>query len=196
MYDIHYIMKRIKQARKDAGLTQEKLAEKMYCKRETIAQWERGQYTPSIDALVRLCDILQCDLGYMLGEYEQKQRETSDACKVTGLSEAVIERFRREEGALRKKQLEEILLDDRFWEILNCFCKWANVPKDLLKKNKEQSDMFWEIVKSGQYPEESEHFRRVSDILSQSARNYEIDKYHCSRLFDEIRDKFLPNVKV
>lgn len=163
---------------------------------ETLKKWEYGENPINIEWLPIICEVLSCDIGYLFGEYEEKQRETSDACKVTGLSESVIERFRREEGTLRKKQLEEILVDDRFWEIINCFCKWANVSKDVLEDKKKQSEMFMEIVKSGQYPEESERFRRASDILDQSVRNYEIDKYHCSRLFDEIRDKFLPNVKL
>lgn len=200
MYDINYIKKRIKErikeARKDAGLTQEKLAEQVPCKRETVTQWESGKNIPPLDALIRLCDILQCDITFLLGEHPEKRRETSDACKVTGLSEAAIERLRWEEGSLRKKQLEEILLDNRFWEIINCFCKWENVPKKILEEKKKESEIFMEIVKSGQYPEENEYYRRISDILQQSVRNYEIDKYHCSRLFDEIRDKFLPNVKV
>lgn len=194
MYDLNYLKVRIKQARKDVGLTQEELAVQLFCKRETVSQWESGKNIPSLDTIIRLCSILQCDIGYLLGEHEEKRRETSDTCKVTGLSEAVIERFRREEGNCRKKQLEEILLDDRFWEIINCFCQWENVSKGILEQKQEQSRMFKELAESGQYPQKSEYFRRISDIVDRSVRNYEIDKYHCSRLFDEIRDTFLPKV--
>ena len=196
MYDLNTIKERIRKARSDIDMTQDQLAKKMGYERETVTAWESGKNIPKLDALIRLCDILQCDITFLLGAHPEKRRETSDACKVTGLSEAAIERLRWEEGSLRKKQLEEILLDNRFWEIINCFCKWENVPKKILEEKKKESEMFMEIVKSGQYPEENEYYRRISDILQQSVRNYEIDKYHCSRLFDEIRDKFLPNVKV
>lgn len=95
MYDINYIKKRIKEARKDAGLTQEKLAEQVPCKRETVTQWESGKNIPPLDALIRLCDILQCDITFLLGEHPEKRRETSDACKVIGLTEAAVEKLKR-----------------------------------------------------------------------------------------------------
>ena len=163
---------------------------------ETLKKWEYGENPINIEWLPVICDVLGCDIGYLFGEYEEKRRETSDARTVTGLSEAVIERFRREEGTCRKKQLEDFLLNDNFWEIINCFHKWRDVSKGILEEKRKQSDMFMEIVKSGQYPEDSELFWRVSNILDESVRSYEIDKYYCSRLFDEIRDTFLPNVKV
>lgn len=163
---------------------------------ETLKQWEYGNNPINIEWIPVICEVLECDIGYLFGEYEEKRRETSDACKVTGLSEAVIERFRREEGNYRKKQLEGVLLDKRFWEIINCFCQWENVSKGLLEEKKKESDMLMEIVKSGQYPDKNELFWRLSNNLSKSIRSYEIDRYYCSRLFDEIRDTFLPNVKL
>lgn len=163
---------------------------------ETLKKWEYGENPINIEWLPVICDVLDCDIGYLFGEYEERRRETSDACRITGLSEICIERLRWEEGSLRKKQLEEILLDNRFWEIINCFCQWQNVSKGILEEKKKESEMFMELIKSGQYPDQNEYYRRISDMLVQSARNYEIDKYHCSRLFDEIRDKFLPDVKV
>lgn len=161
---------------------------------ETLKKWEYGANPINIEWLPVICDVLDCDIGYLFGEYEEKHRETSDACKVTGLSEAVIERFRREEGNCRKKQLEEILLNDKFWEIINCFCQWENASKGLLEENKKLSDKFKKIVQSGQYPEENESFQRASTILDLSVRDYRLGKYKCSLLFDEIRDTFLPDI--
>lgn len=162
----------------------------------TYKKWETAENAIQLEWIPAICDVLDCDIGYLFGEYEERRRETSDVCKVTGLSEAVIERFRREEGTCRKKQFEDFLLNDKFWEIINCFHKWRDVSKGILEEKRKQSDMFMEIVKSGQYPEDSELFWRASNILDESVRSYEIDKYYCSRLFDEIRDTFLPNVKV
>ena len=85
MYDSNYIKERIKEARGDIGMTQDQLAKKVGYERETITAWESGKNTPKIDTLIQLCDILQCDLGYLLGEYPEKRREVSDVHDLTGL---------------------------------------------------------------------------------------------------------------
>lgn len=202
---------RLKKAREEArgglGLTRQELVDILNSREdrpvlnkkasisiETLKQWEYGNNPINVEWIPVICKVLDCDVGFLFGEYPEKRREISDACKFTGLSETVIERFRQEEATCRKKQFEEFLLNDKFWEIINCFHKWRNVSKGILEEKRKQSDMFMELVKSGQYPEESELFWRVSNILDESVRSYEIDKYYCSRLFDEIRDIFLPNV--
>lgn len=93
MYDLGTIKERIKKARSDINMTQEQLAKRMGYERETVTAWESGKNTPKLDALVRLCDILQCDLGFLLGEYKEKRREVADACAVTGLSESAVKRL-------------------------------------------------------------------------------------------------------
>ena len=46
------------QARKEAGLTQEELARKVYMTRQAISRWETGETTPSIDMTKLLASAL------------------------------------------------------------------------------------------------------------------------------------------
>ena len=48
----------LKEARQKAGLTQEKLAFKADLDRTYISLMERGQRSPTLDVLLRLCDAL------------------------------------------------------------------------------------------------------------------------------------------
>ena len=56
--------KRIAQARKQAGLTQEKLAEKLYWKREEIARFETAQRTPRIKVLAEIAEVLNVPMTF------------------------------------------------------------------------------------------------------------------------------------
>jgi transcriptional regulator with XRE-family HTH domain len=53
---------RIAQARKARGWTQEGLAERSGLHKQTISEWERGNRTPSTDALAKVADALGVSL--------------------------------------------------------------------------------------------------------------------------------------
>lgn len=48
--------------RKKKGITQEELAERMYVSRQTISRWETDSVYPDVETVIRLCDILECDM--------------------------------------------------------------------------------------------------------------------------------------
>lgn len=47
--------------------TQEALAEKLGVERRAVSGWETGSNSPSLDNLVKLCDLLECNVDYLLG---------------------------------------------------------------------------------------------------------------------------------
>ena len=55
-------MNRIKKYRKERGLTQRKLADKLYISLSTMSSWEHGRHYPSIPDAVRLAETLGCSL--------------------------------------------------------------------------------------------------------------------------------------
>ena len=67
---------RLKKLRKDAGLTQVDVAEKLVISQQAYASWERGVKKPTQDNLVKLSKILYVSVDYLLGNTENKQ--TSD----------------------------------------------------------------------------------------------------------------------
>lgn len=49
------IGQKIKQLRKQRGLTQARLGQKIFYSQRTVLQWERGRYEPSLRAAKALC---------------------------------------------------------------------------------------------------------------------------------------------
>lgn len=51
--------------RKQSGMTQEELAEKMNVSRQTVSKWEAGSI-PEMERLTQLCDLFRCDLDTLI----------------------------------------------------------------------------------------------------------------------------------
>ena len=56
----NYTGRMIKQLRMNRGLTQEELAEKVFCDRSAISRMETGQHAPNYEEIVCLCRVLRC----------------------------------------------------------------------------------------------------------------------------------------
>ena len=77
--------------RKKKGITQEELAEKMYVSRQTISRWETDSVYPDMETVIKLCELLDCDMetlvrGDASAEYEPasvqaKEQEKEQASK-------------------------------------------------------------------------------------------------------------------
>lgn len=59
-------MNMIRELRKKAGLTQASLARELGVKRETVAQWERGENKPRAATLLKLADYFHCTVDSLL----------------------------------------------------------------------------------------------------------------------------------
>jgi len=74
--------------RKQLGLTQDELAEKMFVSRQTISRWETDAVLPDVETVIRLCELFQCSMDILVRGYaeegteepeaEKKEAETSD----------------------------------------------------------------------------------------------------------------------
>ncbi|VGU24000.1 helix-turn-helix domain-containing protein [Streptococcus pyogenes] len=94
---------RLKTLRKEAGLTQVDVAEKLGISQPAYASWERGIKRPTQDNLVKLSKILYVSVDYLLGNTENRQ--TSDVLEdiellfrmnSKGLTEEEKELFKKE----------------------------------------------------------------------------------------------------
>ena len=71
---------RLLQYRKQAGLSQEELAEKIGVSRQAVSKWERSEASPDTDNLVMLAEIYGVSLDEMLGlkpSAEEPEEEVS-----------------------------------------------------------------------------------------------------------------------
>lgn len=58
----------LKTIRKQKGLSQEELAIRLNVVRQTISKWEKGISVPDSDMLIRLAEILEVNVGDLLGK--------------------------------------------------------------------------------------------------------------------------------
>ena len=79
-------MNRLKELRKEKGLTQTDLAELLEVTKLTIHNWENGVFSIKSDRLKKLCEIFDVDVPYLLG-YNNVKNETN--IKTTVLDEAL-----------------------------------------------------------------------------------------------------------
>lgn len=67
---------RIKKERLNAGFTQEELAQKLGLKgKSSIANYEKGNISPSDDIKIQMCNIFNCSLDYLLGKSDIRNPE-------------------------------------------------------------------------------------------------------------------------
>lgn len=59
---------RIKELRKESGMTQTELAEKMGVTKGTVSTWETNSRTPSFNTLNQLCELFDKSMGYVTGQ--------------------------------------------------------------------------------------------------------------------------------
>ena len=82
----------------------------------------------SLSTLIALSEIFDCDLGYLLCEYNERRRIAAEICVATGLSEAAGLRLLELKNELpaasimecipQKQILSKILSDTDFWRII------------------------------------------------------------------------------
>lgn len=60
------ISTRIVSLRKDAGLSQQQLADDLNLSRRAISLWETGRRTPDIQSVLLLADYFQVSLDYLV----------------------------------------------------------------------------------------------------------------------------------
>ena len=80
--------------RKKKGITQEELAERMYVSRQTISRWETDSVYPDVETVIKLCEVLECDMETLVRgdasaekeavpvqeqEQDQKEKEKDEA---------------------------------------------------------------------------------------------------------------------
>lgn len=87
-YDDKKIGKRINLKRKSLGLSQEALGKRIGTVGKQISNYENSVTTPPIDVMLKLCDVFDCELGYLLGEadYSKGTRIETAINKTTGLT--------------------------------------------------------------------------------------------------------------
>ena len=92
---------RLKELRKQAHLTQVELAKRLGIGQSSYADWERGKKNPTQENLIRLAQILNVSVDYLVGNSEAKSEELDNIellfrMNSKGLTEEEKEIFKKE----------------------------------------------------------------------------------------------------
>ena len=92
---------RLKKLRKDAGLTQVDVANKLGISQPAYASWERGVKKPTQENLVKIAQILNVSVDYLVGNSQETLDELDNIellfrMNSKGLSEEEKEIFKKE----------------------------------------------------------------------------------------------------
>ena len=98
---------RIKKARKDAGLTQKELGERLGLSFQAVAQWENDLRKPKMETVQRIADALEIDVNWLLNGYTLEDRDQA-------MKDYVARRFKE---ATTWKELKERI--DMAFSMLN-----------------------------------------------------------------------------
>jgi transcriptional regulator with XRE-family HTH domain len=93
------ICKRLRERRNQLGLTQDQLLDKisavsngdMIWDQKKMSYLETGRQPPRIEEIKVLASALECDVGYLVGDYEEKTWGKAETVSLTGLSEKSID---------------------------------------------------------------------------------------------------------
>lgn len=91
---IKIVGERIKEERKRKKWTKVDLLIKIYMaesSHKTLTAWENGERMPDLTSLARMAEVFQCDIGYLLGDYDERTRTLADIVEETWLSEKAVQ---------------------------------------------------------------------------------------------------------
>lgn len=124
-YNMIDVGQRIKDERlKNGYKRQDDLCDKLHIGRNTLSAWENGKANIELDDLMKLCELFDCEVGYLLCEYDTPYRVHSDISEQTQLSTKAIENIMKSRDSHKKlfgngkNRLDALLSSDYFIEIL------------------------------------------------------------------------------
>ena len=89
------MLERIKRLREKAGLSQRALAEKIGVSQQSINKYENHNIEPDIETLIRIADVFDTSVDYLVGHSELDHRlEALRACDLNEDEFVLMQRYR------------------------------------------------------------------------------------------------------
>ena len=144
----------IKKKRKEKGLTQKELAEKLEITDRAISKWERGINCPDISLLKDLCKILETDINELLSGKELDKVSKED-------SEDILVETVRTYTNIEKKKNKKLLI---FTILLLIFYVFLVIAMNLTYNQLNKKDgLTWDTIEN----------KRIVDKLYTALENYD-----------------------
>ena len=98
--------KRLKDIRKERGLTQEAVGKGVFITKQEICLYEKGKRTPPLEVIIKLADFLEVDFLWLLGLEYRKDLSKSKVIHISKEEIEIIKRLRE------NKELYDKLIND------------------------------------------------------------------------------------
>ena len=115
------IGKKIANTRKELGITQVELADKMAVTRQTVSRWESGAALPDVEKVFQIATILNVSCDYLLKDEVEKTGEEK-----TNNNSAVTRLFQNLVGKNVKISFYD---DEEDYELLDKVCKVEEIEE-------------------------------------------------------------------
>lgn len=179
-YSCELIGEKIKTERVRKGWSQEQLGDRIHLSNRQISKYEKGTTLPPLETLLDLCELFDCELGYLLGEedYSEGTRADTFLPKELGLSLEAIHAIQRITG---KRNDEILTIHSKFEpDIMNhilCKLLTANAFAQIL-------DAMFELEENYKMKENS--FQSLNEKYGKNMVNKICDIYISKDPLDEI----------
>lgn len=191
-------------ALKEKGLNLKQLAQKYDQKYgtekgetiyNTLRKWHQGNGNPTLEKLIRICDILGCDVDFLLGRIEDNTHAIKFIREKTGFSKEAIDRIISKNGNTPNQDfLNSFITSDEYIEIEEKIWLIQNDYQNLLKYGKSNFDLERAATGQKDNPEEIERLAKMQDRiyynLEHNWSQIKYTKYECSLSFSNFLNKF------
>ncbi len=99
-------MNRIKMLREEKHLTQQELADKLNSAKSTIGMYENGNRKPSYEVLIKLSEIFDCSIDYIVGTSNERNSNVQYDPNAKVYSVPIVGRIRAGEPILAEDNIE------------------------------------------------------------------------------------------
>ncbi len=94
--------------RKKKGFTQSDLAKQLFVSDKTISSWEAGRTEPSLDFIVKLSELLECNVSYLIyGDANRSDVETEIKIRLTEKEFKMLQSFLKTNATFLKNSYQE-----------------------------------------------------------------------------------------
>ena len=116
---------RIARLRKEKGITQQQLADRIYVADKTISSWESNRTEPNLEMIIKISEILEGSAGYLIyGDNPKNDIETEIKIKLSKDEFEIIENIMKNKAKFLKNNKQY----DTYYQPLH---------RKFLKENKE-----------------------------------------------------------
>ncbi len=179
---------------------------------KSLRSWEKGERLPDLDSLARMAEAFQCDIGYLLGDYDERTRNAADIAHKMGISPLAAENMDKIKNCSGGDDFWAIIIDYLSFllehsntvlvplatgvsKCIDAKLEEAHYMKEVLPQLTIPADVekkaLNDFIFSDEYIDIEEKRTKVLDRIKQLTDIYVSNLYHCKENVSSAIEKFI-----